>query len=102
MFVGAGEVAGEERWRVRHGSGQRFRQDLSCLFLKVEEGHARAVVGKSPHERLADTAGAAADQHDAVPEALVFRETHAISRPCFFVYGVSLQFMFLFNAASVL
>src|SRR5882757_1158157 len=60
--------------------GQRFRQRLSRFFLKVEEGHARAVIGKSLHERLADAAGAAADQHDAVLEALVFRKTHAISR----------------------
>jgi hypothetical protein len=101
-LVGAGDVAAEEKRRVAHRSGQRFRQDLSCLFLKVEKATRAPLSAKARTNASPIPLAPPLTSTTRSPRLWYFVKLIRSAVPVFFVHGVSLQFMFLFNAASVL
>ena len=65
---GPGHIAAQEQRRVPRRAGQRLCQRLAGVLVEIEEGDLGAVVGEGLDELLANAAGAAGDQDDAIPE----------------------------------
>ena len=74
------QVARHEQRRRAARAGHLLHQRLAGLGIDVEEGDAGLLGREGAHERGADAAGAAGDQHHAAGKAGIARLGHAISR----------------------